>query len=115
MKRVAPVMLLAVTFAVTVACADGSPISGEYCAPTEATKCTTISFPAKRGTDTLGTLQLDARRYELRWMDTEAGGRRTYIANLPGGTIAFDMTAVDSRTVIVRWRDKRPEQTYALK
>ena len=113
MKRDARATLLVAILA--TACADGSPVSGEYCAPTEAgAKCTTISFPAKRGTDTLGTIQLDARRYELRWMDTEAG-RRTYIANLPGGSIAFDMTAVDARTVTVRWRDKRPEQTYTLK
>ena len=105
-------MLLVATL--LAACADGSPISGEYCAPAEAAKCTTVSFPAKRGTDTLGTIQLDAKRYELRWMDTE-NGRRKYIANLPGGSIAFDVTAVDARTVTVRWRDKRPEQTYALK
>jgi hypothetical protein len=115
MKRGALAMLLVATLAVaSSACGDGSPISGEYCSPSEASRCTTISFPSKRGTDVPGTMQIDGRRYEVRWMDTE-NGRRTYIANLPGGTIAFDMSAVDARTVAVRWRDKRPEQTYALK
>jgi hypothetical protein len=107
-------VLAMLVMTLAVACGDGSPVSGEYCSPSEAAKCTTISFPSKRGTDVPGTMQIEGRRYEVRWMDTESG-RRTYIANLPGGSIAFDMTAVDARTVAVRWRDKRPEQTYALK
>lgn len=93
---------------------DGSPISGDYCVQADAAKCATVSFPAKRGADTIGTIQLEGRRYEVRWMETE-NGRRQYIANLPGNPIAFDIAAVDTRTVIVRWRDKRPEQTYTLK
>lgn len=113
MKRGAPSMFLVAMLA--VACGgDGGPISGDYCSPTEASRCTTISFPPKRGADTLGTIQLEGKRYELRWMDTDSG-RRQYIANLPGSTIAFDISAIDARTFKMKWRDKRPEQTFALK
>lgn len=112
MKLRAAAMLVILT--VAAACGDGSPISGDYCAQADGAKCTTISFPAKRGADTLGTIQIEGRRYEVRWMETE-NGHRQYIANLPGNPIAFDIAAVDARTVVVRWRDKRPEQTYTLK
>lgn len=114
MKR--GVLLAMVTAAVASGCADGSPISGEFCVAADAARCTTISFPSKRGTATPGTMQIEGQRYELRWMDTE-GARRKYIANLPSSYIAFDVTAEDARTVTVQWRDKRREgpQTYVLK
>ncbi|MDB4936347.1 MAG: hypothetical protein JWP87_3319 [Labilithrix sp.] len=107
----------AIVGAALAACAAGGPTSGEYCAPSEPAKCTTISFPEKRGTESPGTMQIEGQRYELRWMDTE-NGRRKYLANPPSGTVALEMSAIDPKTVTVRWRDAKrapAEQTYALK
>jgi hypothetical protein len=111
MKR----LFLAMICAAACATPASGPTSGDYCSPKEPLKCTTISFPDKRGTESPGTMQIDGQRYELRWMDTE-NGRRKFLANPPSGTVAFEMSAVDPKTVIVRWRDsRRPEETYARK
>jgi hypothetical protein len=106
-------MLVLLTFIPSCA-PDGSPISGDYCSRIEPTKCTTIAFPPKRGTEAPGNMLFEGKRYELSWMDVE-NGRRKYLTNLPSGTVAFEVSAVDPKTVVLRWRDKRPEETYALK
>jgi hypothetical protein len=63
-------------------------------------------------------MQIGGQRYELRWMDTEKG-RRKFIANPPSGAVALELSAVDPRTVVVRWRDARRgregEERYVLK
>ncbi len=100
--------------ALVAGCAAGGPTSGEYCGQKEPAKCTTISFPEKRGTESPGTMELGGQRYELRWMDTD-NGRRKYLANPRSASVAFEMSAIDPRTVTVRWRDNRPEETYGLK
>ncbi len=116
MKRGTSAMLVSFLspFLVAAGCADGSPISGDYCAKAEPTKCVAISFPPRRGTEAPGTMTFEGKRYELSWMELE-NGQRKYVTNLPSGPAAFEVVAVDARTVVLKWRDRRPEQTYALK
>jgi hypothetical protein len=59
-------------------------------------------------------MHLGTQRYELRWMDTD-NGRRRFLANAPSGPVAFEMSAVDAKTVAVKWRDRRPDETYVAK
>jgi hypothetical protein len=107
---------LAATVAALAGCpsGDAGPASGEYCMPKEPARCATLSFPAKRGTASPGTMQIDGKRYEVIWMDGE-GAHRRYLANPPSGTVVLEMSAGAPRTMVVKWRDGQPERTYALK
>ena len=93
---------------------DAGPASGSYCAQKEPAKCATISFPPKRGTGAPGTMQIAGKRYEVSWMDSE-GGHRRYLANPPSGTVVLEMSAGASGMLVVKWRDKQPDETYVLK